>query len=119
LTAAVGWGNQPDAITEKVLATPVYSVVAEEKSTGEAVACVLLLSDHSSFYYVKDLMVDPRYQNKHIGAALMAALTKYIEDNAPHNALVGLYTGENLAPFYRHFGFVPAFGMIRRINKNL
>ena len=118
LTSAVGWGNQPDVIAEKVLSAPIYSVVAEEKTTGEAVACVLLLSDHASFYYIKDMMVNPAYQHKHVGAKLMTTLTKYIEEHAPHHALVGLYTGENLAPFYRQFGFVPAYGMIRRIVKN-
>ena len=63
-------------------------------------------------------MVDPAYQHKHVGAKLMTTLTKYIEEHAPHHALVGLYTGENLAPFYRQFGFLPAYGMIRRIVKN-
>ena len=60
-------------------------------------------------------MVAPAYQSKHVGAKLMAAITKYIEQNAPHHALVGLYTGENLSDFYKEFGFVPSFGMTRRI----
>ena len=102
---------------KKLLAAPVYSVVAENKTTGEAIACVLLLSDGASFYYVKDLMVDPAYQNKKVGSSLMKTLTKYIEENAPDNALVGLYTGENLTEFYKQFGFVPSFGMTRRIAK--
>ena len=117
LVSAVGWGKHPEASAEKVLSAPVYSVVAEDTTTGEAVGCVLLLSDQSSFYYVKDLMVDPKYQNKKVGTTLMKTLTKYIEDNAPHDALVGLYTAENLSDFYREFGFVPSFGMTRRIGK--
>ncbi|MGZ5190391.1 MAG: GNAT family N-acetyltransferase, partial [Flavisolibacter sp.] len=75
------------------------------------------LSDNVSFYYIKDLMVDPKYQNKKVGSALMKTLTKYIEDNAPDRALVGLYTGENLTEFYKQFGFVSSFGMTRRIGK--
>lgn len=119
LVAAVGWEKKSVLITEKVLAAPIYSAVAEDIVTGEAVGCVLLLGDDVSFYYVKDMMVDPKYQNNKVGTALMHVLTNYIEKRAPHFALVGLYTGENLAGFYRQFGFAPGFGMTRRIMKNL
>jgi ribosomal protein S18 acetylase RimI-like enzyme len=117
LVSAVGWGEKTETYTEKLLTAPIYSVVAEVITTGEAVGCVLLLGDDLSFYYIKDMMVDPKYQNKKVGSALMEALTKFIEERAPAHALVGLYTGENLMGFYRQFGFAPSFGMTRRISK--
>ena len=51
---------------------------------------------------------------------LMKELTVWLDSNAPQNAYVGLFTGENLAPFYKQFDFAPVFGMrrsVRRIEK--
>jgi GNAT superfamily N-acetyltransferase/uncharacterized glyoxalase superfamily protein PhnB len=119
LISAVGWDKNYDhSLTEKILAAPVYGVVAEHEN--QVIGCALLLSDESSFYYVKDVMVHPRWQGKHVGLMLMKELTAWLDSNAPVNAYVGLFTGENLASFYKQFDFVPVFGMrrsVRRIQK--
>ena len=70
------------------------------------------------FYYIKDVIVHPDWQKKHVGAALMKALTRWLENNAASNALVALITGETLAPFYQQFGFVPAFTMVKFIERD-
>lgn len=118
LVKAVGWNEQPRERTETLLKAPLYSVVAEDAGTNTAVGCVLLLGDDASFYYIKDMMVHCDYQRKHVGTALMNKLNEWIEANGKPGALVGLYTGENLAPFYRQFGFRESFGMSKRIGKN-
>jgi len=115
LVNAVGWKAQTDERTAAVLKAPLHAVVAEVTETKKLVGCVLLLGDSASFYYIKDLMVHPDFQRKHVGTALMQQLNRWIETNAPGDALVGLYTGENLAPFYKQFGFRESFGMCRRI----
>jgi uncharacterized glyoxalase superfamily protein PhnB/GNAT superfamily N-acetyltransferase len=119
LIYAVGWDKNYDhSLTEKILAAPVYGVVAEHAS--QVIGCALLLSDEASFYYVKDVMVHPGWQRKHVGLMLMKELTAWLDKNAPVNAYVGLFTGENLASFYKQFDFAPVFGMrrsIRRIEK--
>lgn len=117
LIKAVGWKVQPKEKTEAVLKAPVYAAVAEDKELNKIVGCVLLLGDGASFYYVKDMMVHPDYQGKHIGTALMQRLNHWLETNGSPDVLVGLYTGENLAPFYKQFGFTQAFGMCRHIGK--
>jgi GNAT superfamily N-acetyltransferase/predicted enzyme related to lactoylglutathione lyase len=119
LVKAVGWKTQSKESTAAILKAPVYAVVAEDPEANKVVGCVLLLGDNASFYYVKDMMVHPDYQRQHIGTMLMRKLNEWIEKNAPADVLIGLYTGENLAPFYSQFGFRPSFGMSRRIgNKN-
>jgi GNAT superfamily N-acetyltransferase len=77
-----------------------------------------MFGDGYSFYYVKDVMVHPDWQNKHVGTALMQALSSWLDENAMNKALVCLFTGENLAPFYQQFNFNPAFGMIRIIDRH-
>jgi uncharacterized glyoxalase superfamily protein PhnB/GNAT superfamily N-acetyltransferase len=116
LISAVGWDKYYDhSVTEKILAAPVYGVVAEHEN--EIIGCALLLSDEASFYYVKDVMVHPSSQHKHVGSMLMKNLAAWLDANAPQNAYIGLFTGEDLAPFYRQFDFVPVFGMHRRVRR--
>ena len=115
LTASVEWKVKDTGIVEKILEAPLFCAVAEEVSTRRTVGCVLLLGDGASFYYVKDMMVRRDWQNKNIGTALMQKVNDWLEENGALGSLVGLYTGENLAPFYKRFGFSEKFGMCRRI----
>jgi catechol 2,3-dioxygenase-like lactoylglutathione lyase family enzyme/GNAT superfamily N-acetyltransferase len=117
LTKAVGWNIKGKEQTEMVLRAPLFAAVAEDSKTNNIIGCVLLLGDNASFYYVKDMMVHPDFQSKQIGSALMSKLNEWIERNAPDDVLIGLYTGKNLAPFYRRFGFKESFGMCKRIGR--
>ena len=102
---------------QSILAAAIFAVVAEDIVNGETVGCALLLGDHASFYYVKDVMVCPHWQSKRVGAALVQALTDWLEKNAADNALVSLITGEGLEPFYQQFGFAQAFSMLRYMHR--
>ena len=116
LISAVGWDKNYDhSLTKKILAAPVHGAVAEHAS--QVIGCALLLSDEASFYYVKDVMVHPDWQLKHVGSMLMKELTAWLDSNAAENAYVGLFTGENLAPFYEQFDFTPVFGMRRSVQR--
>jgi GNAT superfamily N-acetyltransferase len=117
LVTAVEWYVKEDTLVEKLLQAPLYAIVAEDAISNKVVGCVLLVGDGASFYYIKDVMVDPAWQGKRVGTALMQRVNEWLETNAADHALVGLYTGENLAPFYRQFGFRESFGMCRRIRR--
>jgi GNAT superfamily N-acetyltransferase/uncharacterized glyoxalase superfamily protein PhnB len=119
LASSVGWTLfLNDSVVEKILAAPLFAVVAEDPESSEVIGCGLLLGDHASFYYIKDVIVHPDWQGKHVGTALMKELVRWLESNAANNALIGLITGENLADFYQQFGFAPAFSMVRAIQRN-
>ena len=116
LTSSVGWSlYSGDEVVTKLLLAPVFSVVAEDVSSNQVIGCGLVLGDNASFYYIKDLVVHPGWQAKHVGTALMKALNEWIENNGADRSLVALITGENLAAFYKNFGFTPAFTMIRYV----
>jgi len=118
LVLAVGWDKYvTHSMLGKVLAAPVYSVVAEEPASGNVIGCALLLSDQATFYYVKDVMVLPDWQSKGVGSMLMREISRWLDQNASESAFIGLFTGENLAPFYKQFDFVPAFGMLKRVHR--
>lgn len=119
LVSAVGWHSSADDVMEKAqLNAAIFAAVAEDAISNRVVGCVLLLGDNASFYYIKDLMVHPDWQCKGVGTSLMQEVSQWLEKNAARNALVGLFTGENLAPFYKQFGFTPVFGMNRWIRRN-
>lgn len=68
LASSVGWHLYNNTATvQKLLKAPVFGLVAEDSAAGKVIGCVLLLTDHASFYYVKDLIVHPDWQGKQIG----------------------------------------------------
>jgi GNAT superfamily N-acetyltransferase/uncharacterized glyoxalase superfamily protein PhnB len=118
LASAVGWSpSTNDDVIEKILGAALFAVVANDNTTDEVIGCALLLGDHATFYYVKDVMVHPGWQRKRVGTALMQSLNNWLEKNGADNALVGLITGEGLEPFYQQFGFNQAFCMLRYIHR--
>lgn len=117
LLEAVGWASKyADEVISKLLAAPLFAVVARHNE--QTIGCALLLGDDASFYYLKDVMVEPAWQCKRIGSTMMQAITDWLNANGVDNALVGLYTGEGLASFYKSFGFRPSFGMQRRLKSS-
>jgi uncharacterized glyoxalase superfamily protein PhnB/GNAT superfamily N-acetyltransferase len=114
LLQSVGWGYKySEEAIQKILSAPLFAVVAEHR--GKAIGCALLLGDGVTFFYVKDVMVDPAWQAKRVGSGLMQAITDWVNENGGDNALVALITGEGLFSFYHPFGFRPAFAMQRRV----
>ena len=119
LASSVGWtAYLNDDVTKKVLAVPLFAVVAEDTTNNQVIGCALVLGDHASFYYIKDVIVHPDWQKKYIGTAMMKEVTGWLKSNAANKALVGLITGESLTPFYQQFGFAPAFCMINYVQRD-
>lgn len=102
----------------KRLAAVLFAAVAEDADTGEFIGCALLIGDHASYYYVKDVMVRPDWQGKRVGSAMMQELNRWLDEHGANDALVSLITGESLEPFYLQFGFTKAFSMIRHIHRS-
>jgi GNAT superfamily N-acetyltransferase/uncharacterized glyoxalase superfamily protein PhnB len=119
LAQAVNWQPSTNAAMTEQIRTAVHTVVAEDSESHEIIGCAFLIGDHKTFYYVKDVIVHPKWQGKKIGTALMKALMEWLENNGAESATVGLFTGDHLAPFYRQFGFTQACGMYRQVNRKV
>ena len=118
LTDAVGWSSPEEKPPPDIPITSIaYVVIAEDKQTREVIGCAFLLTDNAGFYYVKNVIVHHSWQGMQVGNGLMQRITNWLDKNAPDKSLVALHTGENLAPFYRKFGFAPGFSMLKRIRK--
>ncbi|MEO5977074.1 MAG: GNAT family N-acetyltransferase [Chryseolinea sp.] len=112
LVVAVGWGTGE---RDPLLHRCVTGMTAINTVTGQAAGCVLLFGDGVGFYYIKNLIVDPKWQGKRIATGLMKSLMKWLTSNAADGATVGLFTGDHLANFYRQFGFMQCCGMYQQI----
>lgn len=119
LTTAVGWPAINSAATYAVmLGTLAAAVVVEDTATGQVVGCALLTGNSANLYYVRDVIVHPRWQGQYVGTALMQALIHRADAILPADTMLTLLTSENLAPFYRQFDFTPTFSMIRTVRKS-
>ena len=118
LTTAVGWSQPAEKPSPEIPVTSIaYVVTAEDMIDNKVAGCAFLLTDHAGFYYVKNVIVHPRWQSQRIGTALMQKLTSWLDQNAPDNSTAALHTGEAVAPFYKQFGFSKAYSMQRRIKR--
>jgi catechol 2,3-dioxygenase-like lactoylglutathione lyase family enzyme/GNAT superfamily N-acetyltransferase len=115
LCVALGYASANDAVREISPHGIEYVVVAEDTSTSKLVGTAFILGDRAGFYYIKNVFVHPGYQGKRVGSSLMQALTDWMDENALPGSAAYLNTAENLAPFYRQFGFGPVYGMYRKI----
>lgn len=117
LMDAVGWVPGEGREVKKQLTSTAFAVVAQHQPTKEIVGCALLMGDGVSFYYVKDVMVHPRWQHQRIGTAMMDAIMQWAEKNVPDKSTIGLFTGDQLAGFYKQFGLTQACGMFKQIHR--
>lgn len=115
LCVGLGYASATDPVKEVSDHGIEFVAVAEDTSTGKLVGTAFILGDRSGFYYIKNVFVHPDYQGRRVGSSLMQALNDWMEKHAPPNSSAYLNTGENLAPFYRQFGFGPVYGMYKKI----
>jgi predicted N-acetyltransferase YhbS len=103
LRELVGWYKVEADLIEKALKTSLFSVIAKEGDI--VIGCGRIIGDGGLYFYIQDLIVDPQYQNKGVGKALMRQLITYLKTNARPGAFVGLIAAKGLEKYYEHFGF--------------
>jgi len=107
LADAVGWSRYLSPETaRRALANSLFAVVAERG--GRCVGMARIVGDRALFFYVQDVAVTPDSQGQGVGHLLMERLMRWLGENAPAKAFVGLFSATGKAPFYRRYGFVPA-----------
>ena len=106
LTNSVGWGIRNNSIVEKALKNTLYflCVYDDDKLIGYG----RIIGDKTIFLYIQDIMVFPKYQNKHIGTGIMENLLNRINEFKKINPNIRTYLGASKGKesFYEKFGFV-------------
>lgn len=104
LRELVNWGNPLDSGIEKLLKNSF--VVLSAHIDGEVVGMIRAISDKSYSYFIKDLVVDPKYQHRGIGKALIEKLEEYIKEESKGEIyMIELSASNNAIGFYEELGY--------------
>lgn len=103
LRVSAGWGDIDPMVVDKALSQSLFCVVA--KKGDDVIGFARMVGDGGLAFYIQEIVIDPRHQNKGIGTAFMEFIMSYLEENAPFRAYVGVFAGKTLADFYRRYGF--------------
>jgi GNAT superfamily N-acetyltransferase len=103
LIAAVGWRPRDLEAVSRALAGSLFSVCAEV--SGVLVGMGRVIGDGGLHYYLTDIVVDPAYQRRGIGARIVGALMVHVERVPYKNTWVGVFAVEGTAEFYARFGY--------------
>lgn len=106
LTDSVGWGTRKNNIIDEALRNTLYSlcVYDDDKLIGYG----RIIGDKTIFLYIQDIMVIPKYQNKHIGTGIVKNLLEQINTYKKINPDIRTYLGASKGKesFYEKFGFI-------------
>jgi len=104
LRKAVGWHCLEYERTEKALNKSLFSVcaIANKKVIGFG----RIVGD-GIYFYIQDVIVEPKHQGQGIGHKIMKRLMKYLDSHAPKKsgAFVGLMIAPGIESFYHQYGF--------------
>lgn len=88
----------------EALKNTVYSVVIYDDENPIAIGRVV--GDGRIVFFIKDVVVHPKYRSKRIGKMVVDNLLDYIESCCCENAYIGLMAMPDTEGFYEKFGFV-------------
>ena len=115
LKVATGFRDRPIALVEKALQNSLFDVTAV--AGGKVIGMGRLVGDGAMYWYLQEIIVLPKYQNKGIGTAIVNRLLDYVSDHtqAGDFTSVGLTAAEGKEGFYERFGFERSHGMTKYI----
>ncbi len=104
LAEVVGWRDGFDWTSLPAsLDASLFGVVG--LAGDEVVGMGRLVGDGVKYFYVQDVAVDPAWQGRGIGQAIVETLLAWIGETAPSTAFVGLFSTDEAMPLYRRNGF--------------
>ncbi len=110
LCEAVGWKDFMNfEAAEEALNRSLFGVVIQYED--EIVGMGRVVGDGKVYFYIQDIAVMPNHQNNGVGNRIMAAITEYLQENAPEKSFVGLFASQGKEPFYNKYGFHKHDGM--------
>lgn len=107
VAASVGWGDHFDWDTIAAsLVNSLHGVVAIDD--GRVVGVGRLVGDGVRYFYVQDVMVLAEASEQGIASQMVERLLAWAREQAPAEAVVGLFASPEAIGVYRSLGFVAA-----------
>jgi len=105
LRLAAGMSDRSPASVAAGLPNTFFGVVA--RVDGQVVGMGRIIGDGGTAFQLVDIAVEPAFQGRGIGKAIVARLVDHLNTNAPKGAYVSLIADGNAHYLYAKFGFQP------------
>ena len=107
LRNAVGWHVLDEFRAKIALQNSLFCVCAFEKTNNTIIGMGRIVGDGTTYFYIQDVIVSPRYQSQGVGHQIVKSLMDWLSEHAPpqSGAFLGLMTEPALTGFYGHYGF--------------
>ena len=125
LRKTVGWKAFSDEQVKKALDNSIYTVVIKENDLP--IAMGRIIGDNALYYYIQDVVVNPKYQGQGIGTKIIQLMLQHIEKNMLPDTTVtiGLFAAKGKEEFYQKFNFIirpnidTGHGMMQKMTSHL
>lgn len=103
LRNTTGWSSLENETVATALKNDIFSVgvVLQERVIGMG----RIVGDGAAYFYIQDVIVHPEYKKQGIGSLIMQEIEKFLEQNAPKNAFIGLMAAEGVEKFYNKYNY--------------
>ena len=95
------WADQrsPETVEKSVRNASCYGIFLEDEN--KLVGFARVISDYATTFYLADVIIDPEYQRRGLGTALVS----YVLSRPVYQGLRGILLTKNAHGLYRKFGF--------------
>ena len=95
------WADQrsPETVEKSVKNASCYGIFLEDEN--KLVGFARVISDYATTFYLADVIIDPEYQRRGLGTALVS----YVLSRPVYQGLRGILLTKNAHGLYRKFGF--------------
>jgi GNAT superfamily N-acetyltransferase len=99
----VGWGELDANLAERSLTNSLFQVTIYHNE--QLIGMGRVVGDGAMYFYIQDVIVDPSYQKRGIGAALMEEIEGYLRNATNKGSTIGLLAAQGKEDFYTKYGY--------------
>ncbi len=122
LRKSVGWDSKDINLVEEAIKSSI--IIKKVTINNSTIGMARAIGD-GIYYFIVDVVVDPKYQKKGIGKMLIESIVRDVENrtNDGQKCSINLVSMKGKEEFYEKCGFrkisfdYTGYGMIRRIEK--
>lgn len=103
LRSLIGWTCPSDEIMRRSIEKSLYCVTIYSKQ--RLIAMGRVVGDGEMYFYIQDVLVNPEYQGKGHGSAIMGSIDHYLSKKCNSGSTIGLLAAKGKEGFYRQFGY--------------
>ncbi|WP_033083246.1 GNAT family N-acetyltransferase [Colwellia psychrerythraea] len=104
LRLKVGWGELDVNLAKKSLTNSLFLVTIFHNE--QLVGMGRVVGDGAMFFYIQDVIVDPRYHKQGLGTVLMDSIEGYLCSSAQKGSTIGLLAAQGKEHFYARYGYI-------------